>query len=70
MQKIIIHSESINLGQFLKYSGVISNGGEAKIFLSENDIKVNGVAEDRRGRKLFFGDLIEINNNKYFIEKD
>lgn len=70
MQKIIIHSESINLGQFLKYSGVISNGGEAKFFLSENDIKVNDIEEYRRGRKLFSGDIIEINGVKYFIEKE
>lgn len=69
MTKILITSESINLGQFLKFSGVISNGGEAKIFLQENDIRVNKVDEKRRGRKLFSGDIVEINGEEYCIEK-
>lgn len=69
MTKILINSESINLGQFLKFSGVISNGGEAKIFLQENDVKVNKIDEKRRGRKLFSGDIVEINGEKYCVEK-
>lgn len=69
MTKILINSESINLGQFLKFSGVISNGGEAKMFLQENDVKVNKTDEKRRGRKLFLGDIVEINGEKYCVEK-
>lgn len=52
MKKIKIVSESINLGQFLKFSGTISNGGEAKFFLEDNDVIVNGVVEKRRGKKV------------------
>lgn len=70
MKKVLIQSESINLGQFLKFSGVISNGGEAKFFLLENDVKVNQNYENRRGKKLFSGDIIEINGIKYCIEKE
>lgn len=70
MKKVLIQSESINLGQFLKFSGVISNGGEAKFFLLENDVKVNQINENRRGKKLFSGDVIEINGIKYCIEKE
>lgn len=69
MKKIRITSESINLGQFLKFSGIISNGGEAKMFLENNDIKVNDIEEKRRGRKLFSGDVIKINDSKFCIEK-
>lgn len=69
MKKILITSESMNLGQFLKFSGVISNGGEAKFFLQENEVKVNKIAEERRGKKLFSGDVVEINGMQYFIEK-
>lgn len=70
MKKVLIQSESINLGQFLKFSGAISNGGEAKFFLLENDVKVNQNYENRRGKKLFSGDIIEINGIKYCIEKE
>lgn len=69
MKKIKIVSESINLGQFLKFSGVISNGGEAKFFLEDNSVKINDIVEKRRGRKLFPGDTIEINGSKFIIEK-
>ncbi len=69
MKKIRITSESINLGQFLKFSGIISNGGEAKNFLENNDVKVNNIEEKRRGKKLFSGDIIEINGSKFSIEK-
>lgn len=69
MTKILITSESINLGQFLKFSGAISNGGEAKSFLQENDIRVNKEEEKRRGRKLFSGDIVEINGEEFCIER-
>lgn len=69
MTKILITSESINLGQFLKFSGAISNGGEAKSFLQENDIRVNKKEEKRRGRKLFSGDIVEINGEEFCVER-
>ncbi len=68
MVKIKIDTEFIKLGQFLKFSGVISVGGEAKDFIENNCIKVNSNVEKQRGKKLFPGDLIEINGKKYLIE--
>ena len=59
-KKISITTEYITLGQLLKLSDVISFGGEAKMFLSENEVLVNGESENRRGRKLRPGDAIEI----------
>ena len=65
MTEITIFKEPITLGQFLKFSGLISTGGEVKIFLEESDIFVNNIAENRRGKKLFSGDLVEINGQKF-----
>ena len=45
MHKISIKTDFITLGQLLKLSGVITNGGEAKFFLLNNKILVNGEAE-------------------------
>jgi len=61
MKNIPIESEYITLGQLLKFAGIIQNGGEAKFFLSENLIHVNQEPDQRRGRKLYPGDVIEIN---------
>ena len=68
MEKITIYTEYITLGQLLKIANIISSGGEAKYFLSENTPLVNGVIDNRRGRKLYKGDKIVILNKEYIIE--
>ena len=58
----------ITLGILLKIGKIIQTGGEAKIYLSENSVLVNGEEENRRGRKLYPGDRIEIANNVFLIK--
>ncbi|AQQ51680.1 RNA-binding protein [Planococcus lenghuensis] len=60
MKEIMIESEFITLGQFLKMTDAIQSGGMAKWFLSEYAVFVNGEAEDRRGRKLRPGDTVNV----------
>lgn len=60
MNELKIDTEYITLGQALKMTDAISSGGMAKWFLSENEVFVNGEIEDRRGRKLRHGDLVNI----------
>lgn len=67
VKSIRIKEEFVSLGQFLKICDLIATGGEAKYFLSENEVSVNGVKEDRRGRKLYDRDLIKINDEVYQI---
>ena len=65
MEKIT--TEFITLQQFLKMNDLIFSGGEAKYFVKENRILVNGETEDRRGRKLYPGDEVSVNGKKYRI---
>ncbi|WP_279326259.1 S4 domain-containing protein YaaA [Bacillus litorisediminis] len=60
MKSVQIETEYVTLGQFLKMIDVIGSGGLAKWFLEENEVRVNGEKEQRRGRKLKPGDKIEI----------
>lgn len=60
MTDLTIHSEYITLGQFLKMANIISSGGMAKWYLSEYVVYVNSEEEQRRGKKLRHGDIIEI----------
>ncbi|HIW12789.1 MAG TPA: S4 domain-containing protein YaaA [Candidatus Salinicoccus stercoripullorum] len=61
--------EIITLGQFLKHEGIIGTGGEAKWFLQENEVFLNGEPENRRGRKLHDGDELDLGNcGHYRIE--
>ncbi|MCD8203910.1 MAG: RNA-binding S4 domain-containing protein [Coprobacillus sp.] len=59
----------ILLQDFLKLSGETQTGGEAKIYLQEVKVLVNGDREDRRGRKLYDGDIVKIGRNKYLISE-
>ena len=67
IKNIKIDSEFITLGQFLKVADIISSGGEAKSFLVENMILVNGEEDRRRGRKLYKDDIVEIDRKSYKI---
>jgi len=67
MKRIKINENYINLAQFLKIADIINSGGEAKFFLKNNVILVNNQKEDKRGRKLYKGDIIEIGNDQYEI---
>ncbi len=60
VKKINIKDEFVTLGQFLKLADIISSGGQAKWFLQEYEVYVNDEFEDRRGRKLYVGDEIDI----------
>ncbi len=59
--------EFITLGQLLKIVGIIQTGGEAKIFLEENDILVNGEVDKRRGKKLYRNTVVVIGKETYNI---
>ena len=67
IKEIKIKDEFITLGQFIKVIDLISSGGEAKMFLANNNVKINGELDNRRGRKLYKNDQILINGNLYKI---
>lgn len=55
---VSIGGEMIRLGQFLKYSGLLDSGGDAKEVVIDGFVKVNGEVDRRRGRQLRDGDLV------------
>jgi S4 domain protein YaaA len=70
MKKFRIKTEYITLGQFLKATDHIGSGGEAKFFLLENDVLVNQEKRIERGKKLYPGDLIMVEQKEYLIVND
>ncbi len=60
MQTFTLSEEFITLGQLIKMLGLIATGGEIKFYLIEHGIRVNGELENRRGRKLYAKDVVEI----------
>lgn len=58
MEEIKLREEYIKLGQALKAVGFVSSGVEAKIVIGEGKVKVNGTTEEKRGKKLYDGDIV------------
>ena len=69
-REVLIHEDEqyITLNVLLKITGLISTGGEAKIYLANNDVFVNGELENRRGRKLYRNDVIKANKDEFIIK--
>ena len=65
IKKFTIKGEYITLTQFLKEESVISSGGQAKCYLKENPVKLNGELEDRRGKKIHAGDVLNLAGEEY-----
>jgi ribosome-associated protein len=59
MRDVPIRETTIRLGQLLKLAGVVPSGGEARLLLDADEVRVNGEPEGRRGRQLHAGDIVE-----------
>ena len=60
--------KTMKLDQFLKWKNLVSSGGEAKILIKSGSVKVNGIVETRRGRKLNKGDKVIFLKNELFFD--
>lgn len=60
----------ITLDQFLKTTGLIGTGGQAKLAIQAGCVTVNGAVETRRRRKLASGDVIVVDNEHRFVVPD
>ena len=54
-----IRGDMIELHQFLKLAGVVDSGGAGKALVAAGGVKVDGIAESRKTRKLGNGNLVE-----------
>ena len=70
MKNIFIRTDYLELKNLLKMTNTIQTGGEAKYYLQENYVLVNGEKDNRRGRKLYPGDQDEIEGKNYWICKN
>ena len=58
----------MKLDQFLKWKNLVSSGGEAKSIIKSGSVKVNGLIETRRGRKLKKGDKVIFLKNELIFD--
>jgi len=60
--------EYIKLDQFLKLAQVVQSGGEAKHLILNGIVMVNDEVETRRGRKLYHGDVVVVDEEELVVQ--
>lgn len=69
MRQVKIQTEFIKLDQLLKFAAISQSGGESKVFIKSEEVKVNGQIEIQRGKKIRPGDEVEVEGFEKFIVK-
>lgn len=62
MRTQTITGEMIRLGQLLKLAGAVDVGADVRPLLADGLVTVNGEVETRRGRQLFRGDVVTLDD--------
>ena len=66
-EKIVIQTEFIKLGSFLKFAGAVGTGSDAKEVIISGQVVVNGEVCTQRGKKIKPLDKIEFNGVVYEV---
>ncbi|MFY9426545.1 MAG: RNA-binding S4 domain-containing protein [Caldicoprobacterales bacterium] len=67
MEKITINTEFIKLNQLLKWAGIADTGAHASQMIKDGLVKVNDQLETRRGKKIYPGDKILLDDRYEFL---
>ena len=59
--------DHIPLNNLLKVLNLVETGGEANIRITDGEVKVNGVIETQKRKKLRPGDVVEFQKQKITI---
>ncbi|MEZ4633121.1 MAG: RNA-binding S4 domain-containing protein [Deinococcales bacterium] len=63
-------AQALSLQNALKMLNWVETGGEAKFVIQTGEVKVNGITETRRKRKLKHGDIISFQGQSVKLEED
>jgi ribosome-associated protein len=60
--------EYIELNQLLKLMSLVGSGGEANIYITEGDVKVNDAVETRKRNKIRAGFKVEFRGQTILVK--
>lgn len=63
-----ILAEPVELYKVLKFEGLVGSGGEAKLVIADGLVRLNGVVETRKRKKLLSGDVVEFGDDKMRLQ--
>lgn len=61
-EQITITTEYISLDKLLKFAGIADTGGQAFMMVEDGIISLNGVQVQEKRRKIYPGDVVNIDN--------
>ncbi|OHY71222.1 RNA-binding S4 domain-containing protein [Marinobacter sp. AC-23] len=68
MSVVGINREPVELYKILKLEGLVSSGGVAKAVVAEGQVKVNGIIETQKRKKIVSGDIVEFEGQNLEIK--
>ncbi len=69
MTEITITTEFIRLDSFLKLANLVGSGGQAKMIIQDGLVKVNDEVCTMRGKKLFGGEVVDVDGEVLKVKK-
>jgi ribosome-associated protein len=67
MKEIFLSKQPVELFKILKFEGMASSGGEAKMLIADGQVKVNGATEIRKRKQIVADDVIEFGGEKFVV---
>ena len=67
MKEILLTKQPVELFKILKFEGMASSGGEAKLLIADGQVKVNGATEIRKRKQIVADDVIEFGGEKFVV---
>ena len=67
MKEIFLSKQPVELFKILKFEGMASTGGEAKMLVADGQVKVNGAKEIRKRKQIVAEDVIEFGGEKFIV---
>ena len=61
-EQVAITTEYISLDKLLKFAGIADTGGQAFMMVEDGIISLNGVQVQEKRRKIYPGDVVNIDN--------
>jgi len=68
MRDVEIRQEPVELYKLLKFEGLASSGGQAKMVIADGLVRLNGNVETQKRKKIVAGDVVEFAGEKLRVQ--
>jgi ribosome-associated protein len=67
MKEIFLSKQPVELFKILKFEGMASSGGEAKMLIADGHVRLNGAIELRKRKQIVADDVIEVGGETFVV---